>query len=188
MAGAVLLVGWAAGTADATQITAVAIYAATLITTFVASAVYHLTPWHSIRPLLRRIDHAAIYLKIAGTYKPLVVTIGSGFAYLVLALVWTLALIGVVLKLFFWRTPGRSGPALYLVMGWLSPPLILSLWPVVPLSTIVLIALGGLIYTAGVPFYATQRLRYATAIWHGCVVIASACFFIAIASGVAAQS
>jgi hemolysin III len=51
----------------------------------------------------------------------------------------------------------------------------------------ILIALGGLIYTAGVPFYAAQRLRYATAIWHGCVVIASACFFIAIASGMAAQ-
>jgi len=60
-------------------------------------------------PLLRRVDHAAIYLKIAGTYTPLVVMIGSGFAYLVLAVVWTLALIGVLLKLFFWRTPGGSG-------------------------------------------------------------------------------
>lgn len=187
MAGAVLLLGWAAGTADATQIAAIAIYAATLIATFVASAAYHLTPWHGIRPLLRRVDHAAIYLKIAGTYTPLVVMIGSGFAYLVLAVVWALALIGVLLKLFFWRTPGRFGPALYLVMGWLSLALVWSLWPVVPVSTMILIALGALIYTAGVPFYAAQRLRYATAIWHGCVVIASACFFIAIASGMAAQ-
>ena len=187
VAGGIMLLGWAAGTAETAQIAAIAIYAVTLMATFVASAAYHLTPWHQVRPLLRRVDHAAIYLKIAGTYTPLVVMIGSGFAYLVLALVWALALIGVVLKLFFWRAPGRFGPALYLVMGWLSLALVWSLWPVVPLATIVLIALGGLLYTAGVPFYATQRLSYATAIWHGFVLVASACFYIAITTGVAAQ-
>jgi hemolysin III len=187
VAGAVLLIIWAAGTASAAQITAIAIYGATLIATFVASAAYHLTPWHTIRPLLRRFDHAAIYLKIAGTYTPLVVMIGSGFAYLVLGVVWALAVVGVVLKLFFWRVPGRFGPALYLIMGWLSLALIWSLWPLVPLSTMILIAVGGLLYTAGVPFYATERLPYSTAIWHGFVVVASACFFIAIATGVAAQ-
>lgn len=187
VAGAVLLMVWAAGTASPAQMTALAVYGATLVVTFVASAAYHLLPWHGIRPILRRVDHAAIYLKIAGTYTPLVVMIGSGFAYLVLGLVWALAVIGVVLKLFFWRAPGRFGPALYLVMGWLSLALIWSLWPVVPLSTMILIAVGGLLYTAGVPFYAAERLRYSTAIWHGFVVVASACFFIAIATGVAAQ-
>lgn len=186
VAGAIVLVYWAAGVASPAQVTAIAIYGATLIATFAASAVYHLSPWHGARPVLRRFDHAAIYLKIAGTYTPLVVLIGSGFAYLVLAVVWALAVIGVVLKLFFWRAPGRFGPALYLVMGWLSVLLIWSLWPVVPLATMVLIAAGGLLYTAGVPFYAATRLRYATAIWHGFVVVASVCFFIAIATGVAA--
>lgn len=180
ISGAVVLIVMVAGHATAGQIAAISIYGATLIATFVASAMYHLTPWEQIRPLLRRCDHAAIYLKIAGTYTPLVVMIGSGFAYAILGIVWGLAAIGMVLKLFFWRTPGRFGPALYLVMGWLSIGLIWSLWPIVPLASMVLIAVGGLLYTAGVPFYASESLKFSTAIWHGFVVAASGCFFAAI--------
>ncbi len=185
--GAVMLIMWSALNASPGQIAALSIYGATLIATFAASAFYHLTPWDGIRPVLRRFDHAAIYLKIAGTYTPLVVMIGSGFAYLVLAVVWLLAVIGMVLKLFFWSTPGRFGPALYLIMGWLSLALIWSLWPVVPVSAMVLIAVGGLLYTGGVPFYATHQMKYSTAIWHGFVVAASACFFAAIAIATAAM-
>lgn len=185
--GAVILISWAALNASSAQIAAISVYGATLIATFAASAFYHLAPWEDIRPLLRRFDHAAIYLKIAGTYTPLVVMIGSGFAYLVLAIVWTLAVVGIVLKLFFWQTPGRFGPALYLIMGWLSLALIWSLWPIVPLSAMILITVGGLLYTGGVPFYASQTMKYSTAIWHGFVLAASACFFAAIAIATAAM-
>ena len=184
--GTVMLLVWAAGIATAGQMAALSIYGATLIATFVASAFYHLTPWEGIRPFLRRCDHAAIYLKIAGTYTPLVVLIGTGFAYAVLGLVWTLAVIGLVLKLFFWRTPGRFGPALYLIMGWLSIALVWSLWPVVPVAAMVLIAIGGLLYTGGVPFHMAERLKFSIAIWHGFVVAASACFFSAILLAVSA--
>lgn len=184
--GAIVLIIWSLGTATPGQIAAICVYGATLIATFVASAFYHMTPWEGIRPLLRRFDHAAIYLKIAGTYTPLVVMIGSGFAYAVLAIVWGLAVIGMTLKLFFWQTPGRFGPALYLIMGWLSLALVWSLWPVVPASVMVLIAIGGLLYTAGVPFYASETLKFSTAIWHGFVVTASGCFFAAIAIAMAA--
>ena len=184
--GAVVLIIWSSGNTTAGQIAAISVYGATLIATFVASAFYHMTPWDSIRPTLRRFDHAAIYLKIAGTYTPLVVMIGSGFAYVVLAVVWGLAVVGMVLKLFFWRTPGRFGPALYLIMGWLSLALIWSLWPIVPVSAMVLMAAGGLLYTAGVPFYASETMKFSIAIWHGFVVAASACFFAAIAIASAA--
>ncbi len=184
--GAIALIVWSAGVASAGQVAAIAIYGATLIATFAASALYHFTPWEHVRPLLRRFDHAAIYLKIAGTYTPLVVMVGSGFAYAVLAVVWSLAFVGMVLKLFFWRTPGRFGPALYLVMGWLSLALIWSLWPIVPAPAMLLMAAGGLLYTSGVPFYASETMKYATAIWHGFVVAASACFFAAIAISVVA--
>ncbi|PXW72785.1 channel protein (hemolysin III family) [Loktanella sp. PT4BL] len=184
--GAIVLIIWSLGTATPGQIAAICVYGATLIATFVASAFYHMTPWEGIRPLLRRFDHAAIYLKIAGTYTPLVVMIGSGFAYAVLAIVWGLAVIGMTLKLFFWQTPGRFGPALYLIMGWLSLALVWSLWPVVPVAAMVLIAVGGLLYTAGVPFYASETLKFSIAIWHGFVVAASACFFAAIAIATAA--
>ena len=184
--GAVVLIIWSSGNTTAGQIAAISVYGATLIATFVASAFYHMTPWESIRPTLRRFDHAAIYLKIAGTYTPLVVMIGSGFAYVVLAVVWGLAVVGMVLKLFFWRTPGRFGPALYLIMGWLSLALIWSLWPILPVAAMVLMAAGGLLYTAGVPFYASETMKFSIAIWHGFVVAASACFFAAIAIASAA--
>jgi hemolysin III len=184
--GAIVLIVWASGMASAAQVAAISIYGATLIATFVASAMYHFTPWESLRPALQRVDHAAIYLKIAGTYTPLVVIIGSGFAYVILGIVWGLAVLGMVLKLFFWRTPGRFGPTLYLIMGWLSIALIWSLWPIVPLPAMALIAAGGLLYTAGVIFFAAENLKFAMAIWHGFVLMASACFFAAIALGVGA--
>jgi hemolysin III len=183
-AGAVFLIVWSAGQASDPQMAAIAVYGATLVATFAASALYHFTPWEHVRPLLRRFDHAAIYLKIAGTYTPLVVMIGSGFAYAVLAFVWALALVGMALKLFFWRTPGRFGSTLYLVMGWFSLALIWSLWPVVPELALVLMAVGGVLYTAGVPFYASETMKFSIAIWHGFVVTASACFFAAIALSV----
>ncbi|WP_296423779.1 hemolysin III family protein [Yoonia sp.] len=180
MGGAVVLMVWAMGMTSAGHVAALSVYGATLIATFVASAFYHMTPWEDIRPVLRRFDHAAIYLKIAGTYTPLVVTIGSGFAYLVLAVVWGLAVIGMLLKLFFWRTPGRFGPALYLIMGWLSVALIWSLWAIVPGAAVALIAVGGLLYTTGVIFHVAEKMKFSNAIWHGFVVAASACFFAAI--------
>lgn len=186
VSGAIVLIVWTTGMASAAQIAAISVYGATLIATFVASAMYHFTPWENLRPTLQRVDHAAIYLKIAGTYTPLVVIIGSGFAYAILGIVWGLAVLGMILKLFFWRTPGRFGPALYLIMGWLSIALIWSLWPIVPLPAMVLIAVGGLLYTAGVVFFAAENLKFAMAIWHGFVLTASACFFAAIALGMGA--
>lgn len=185
VAGTVILMVQHAGLASPAQLAALAIYGAGLMATFVASAAYHLLPSHSIRPLLRRLDHAAIYLMIAGTYTPLVVLVNTPFAYAILAIVWGLALIGIALKLFFWSTPGRYGPALYLVMGWLSVGLIWSIWPLLPMAVIVLMAVGGLTYTAGVIFYISER-KFTTAIWHSFVVAASACFWAAITLGAAA--
>lgn len=180
--GAVMLFVLLAGQASGWQLLALAVYGIGLISTFSASAFYHMTPWPQIRPTLRRFDHAAIYLMIAGTYTPLVVMAGTSFAYIILGLVWGLAVIGITLKLFFWQTPGRFGPALYLIMGWLSIGLIWSIWPIVPGAVIGLIAAGGLTYTVGVLLYASKK-KFSTAIWHGFVVAASACFWVAILIG-----
>lgn len=175
--GAIMLLVWSAPVASPWEVTAIAVYAITLVGTFTASAFYHMTPWENIRPVLRRIDHAAIYLKIAGTYTPLVVMIGSGLAYVVLAIVWALAVIGMVLKLVFWSKPGQFGPALYLIMGWMSVVLVWSSWEALPFGYILA---GGLLYTVGVLFHAARNMKFANAIWHGFVVAASACFFVAI--------
>lgn len=180
----VLLLIWATGTTDAGTVVGLSIYGAMLIASFVASACYHFTPWETPRPVLRRIDHAAIYLKIAGTYTPLVILIGSAFAYGVLAVVWGLAALGAVLKLFFWARPGRWGVGLYLGLGWLSVALVSSLFTVVPGAALALMAIGGLVYSAGAVLFSLEGLRFQNAIWHSFVLAASGCFFAAITLGV----
>lgn len=182
--GATFLAIWNFGQVSGGQTAALVIYGLALVATFIASALYNMSPWESVRPTLRRIDHAAIYLKIAGTYTPLVVLIGSLSSYLVLAAVWGLAVFGIIRKLFFWRNPGKLGTVLYLVMGWMSIALIWSLVPVLPFAAMALICGGGLIYSVGVIFYVWKSLKFSRAIWHGFVLTASVCFYIAISLGV----
>ena len=182
--GAGLLMMWSFGETRGDLALALVIYGAALVATFGASAFYHMTPWEHLRPTLRRIDHAAIFLKIAGTYTPLVVMIGSFGSYMLLALIWALAVLGVIRKIFFWRTPCRYDTLMFLFMGWLSLLLIWSLVPLVPVATICLIAVGGLLYSVGVVFYSWQGLKYSMAIWHAFVLTASLCFYGAIALGV----
>lgn len=162
------------------DVLATAVYTFCMLFALMASAVYHLTPAERIRPLLHRIDHAAIYLKIAGTYTPLVAAIGSGFAYGILGIVWLLAAIGAVAKLWFWRTDGKGSLALYLGMGWLSVLLVWPMWQSLNRATLTLVVVGGLIYSAGTLIYAHPGMRYQNAIWHAVVLLASICFFSAI--------
>ncbi|MEM8542333.1 MAG: hemolysin III family protein [Pseudomonadota bacterium] len=182
--GTALLLTWASFRLGVGEVTALTIYCLTVIAGFTASACYHMTPWEHFRPVLRRIDHAAIYLKIAGTYTPLVVMIGSLSSYLILTLVWGLAAFGTVTKLFYWQLPTRSsGTLFYLAMGWISVLIIYPLGFVMPESAIWLIIVGGLTYTSGVVFYKWESLKYSNAIWHGFVFVASGCFFAAITIG-----
>ncbi|WP_281985169.1 PAQR family membrane homeostasis protein TrhA [Thalassorhabdomicrobium marinisediminis] len=184
----ILLMVWVSGTSSAGMLAGLWIYGVALIGSFIASTCYHFTPWERPRHLLRRIDHAAIYLKIAGTYTPLVVMIGSAFAYGVLALVWTLAAIGAAAKLFFWARPGRFGAGLYVGLGWLSVLLVSSLVPVVPGAALALIVAGGLVYSIGAVLFSLDEWRFQNAVWHGFVLTASACFFAAIALSVPATA
>ena len=181
--GTAFLILWAQGQTSGTVV-GLWVYGIALTASFVASFCYHFTPWEGPRPVLRRIDHAAIYVKIAGTYTPLVVLIGSAFAYGVLTLVWGLAAVGVAMKLFFWARPSRWGVALYLGLGWLSIALASSLIPLVSGLVLGLIVAGGLIYSAGAILFSLEDLKFQNAIWHSFVLIASACFFAAIALGV----
>lgn len=160
---------------------ATGVYSACALLSLIASAIYHMSPHDGLRPMLHRIDHAAIYLKIAGTYTPLVMVIGSGFAYSVLGVVWTLALAGALAKLWFWRTDAQGSLALYLAMGWLSVLLIWPMWQSLSGTAITLIVTGGLIYSAGTFIYAHPGMGFQNALWHGIVLSASVCFFSAIA-------
>ena len=186
VSGAATLTVFATMSATEGQFAAVAVYAAALIATFAASASYHMTPWESLRPTLRRLDHAAIFLKIAGTYTPLVVLIHSAFAYAVLGLVWSLALGGVLLRLLKRGRLGHIQTWTYLLLGWLS---LLLAWPMVrtlPFGVTAFVVAGGLLYSLGVVFFRWESLRFSMAIWHGFVLAASACFFAAISLGLLA--
>lgn len=178
--GIILLPIWGESNISSGGFVSLLIYAFSLLATFLASAIYHMTPWEGLRSTFRRFDHAAIYLKIAGTYTPLVVIIGSLVPYVVLAVVWGIAIFGIIQKLFFWQIPGRLGPLLFLVMGWLSIFIIWPLIPIVPTATTWLIVIGGLLYTSGTIFYKWKSLKFSNAIWHGFVVAASTCFYFAI--------
>jgi len=179
--GGGLLIAFSLGHVSTGLIIALFVYGLAILASFAASACYHHTPWKHYRPTLRRFDHAAIYLKIAGTYTPLVVMLGSALGYVILAAVWAIAAFGVIAKLFFWSRQDRAGVWLYLLMGWLSVFLLFSMIPILPWLSTGLIATGGALYTLGVIFYFWDSLKFSNAIWHGFVVSASSCFFAAIA-------
>lgn len=161
------------------QLAGLTIYWVGLVAMLSVSFCYHMTPWESLRPTLRRADHATIFLKIAGTYTPLVISIGTGLGYVILAIVWGLALVGAAMKLFMWRSPGKLNAALYLGLGWISVFLIWSVFQTSPAAGWCAVV-GGLLYSSGVIFFHWESLKFANAIWHGFVVVASAFFFAAI--------
>lgn len=169
---------------NGTMVPTTAIYVACLLLAFGASAAYHLTPADGLRRVLHRVDHAAIYLKIAGTYTPLVATIGTGFAYAVLAFVWALAGLGAVAKLWFAATDAKWSLWLYLGMGWVAVLLIWPMWHSLSGLVLALIVIGGSIYSAGTWVFAHPGMRFQNAIWHVFVLVASACLFGAVALSV----
>ncbi|MBO6611788.1 MAG: hemolysin III family protein [Roseitalea sp.] len=159
---------------------ALIVYGLTVFGLFCFSAAYHMTPWPETRPLLRRFDQAAIFLKIAGSYTPVVVLIGGGLAYSLLAMIWAAALLGAAGKLFSGGILDRYTVLLYLAMGWASLLLVWPMFATVPFVDAWLIVAGGLIYSVGVIFHQWDGLKYQNAVWHGFVLSASACHFIAI--------
>lgn len=176
--------GWLAGTgylgfSTPLQI-AIGIYALTVVVLFNCSAMYHLTPLPQLRPLLRRFDQSAIFFKIAGTYTPLVVIVGSAFSYSVLALVWAAALVGAGFKLLTGDRLDRYTVAIYLALGWGSVLLLWPLYNALPVAGATTIVLGGLLYTVGVYFHQAENMKYSNAIWHGFVLSASVMHFVAI--------
>ncbi|WP_421852017.1 PAQR family membrane homeostasis protein TrhA [Oricola sp.] len=178
-----VLIILAVPTLDVFSTSALAVYGTTVILLFSVSAAYHMISHHEWRPILRRFDQAAIFFKIAGTYTPLVMLIGSMFAYGVLALVWTIAVLGAIAKLSFWHSIERFSVILFLALGWASLTLAWPIFATLPVVVSMLILAGGLLYSVGVIFHLWEGLRYQNAIWHGFVLAASACHFTAVSYG-----
>lgn len=163
------------------DIAAVSIYAAGLISMLALSATYNLLPVSRWKWIFRRFDHSAIYVLIAATYTPFIAQMPMSVTSVVLMSgVWGVAVIGIVLKLFF---PGRfDGLAvvLYLALGWSGVMVYDVIADVLPHSALWLVAIGGVLYSAGVVFHVWERLRFQNAIWHGFVLLAASCHYAAV--------
>ena len=174
-----LLSGGGAGLAVATGV-----YVLCLVAMLACSTAYNLTRPTPVRPFLRRMDEAAIFLMIAGSYTPFTTQRMTGaWAISMTALVWALASAGVVGKLFVPRVPDRVWTLGYVAFGWVALIALRPLIEGVPLGILVLLAAGGLIYTTGALVYHSQT-PYRRAIWHGFVVTAAAAHYAAICAGV----
>ncbi|MER5171500.1 hemolysin III family protein [Thioclava sp. GXIMD2076] len=181
IAGISGLMVWAAITRPLAHLWPLGIYAGGLVASFGFSAAYNLTLHEPTRAVLRRFDHAAIYLLIAGTYTPMALLGMGGAAGWALAIsAWVIAAIGMVMKLGFFDRWQRLGFVMYLALGWIgliaSYPIVTSL----PLAAVILILAGGLIYSAGTIFHVIERIPFSRAIWHGAVLAGAVTHFIAI--------
>lgn len=177
-----LLVLASRGPRDAWQIVGGVIFGSTLVMLYLASTLYHALPPSRAKNALRVIDHAAIYLLIAGTYTPFMLGALRGpWGWTLLAIIWTLALAGIAAKVMAgFRWPALS-TILYLAMGWLILVAIRPLAANISPAGIGLLVAGGLCYTGGVIFYVMdRRIKYGHAVWHGFVTAGSACHFFAV--------
>jgi len=174
--GTVLVVFAAIGTARP-ELPAIVTYLATLLTVLGVSLAFNLAPAASgLRRLMARLDQAAIFLLIAGTYTPFLAVLGGTPGSKLLAvLVWGLALVGVALKLIVPQNFGRLAIAFYLAIGWSGILVCQPLASVLPPPSFWLIIAGGLTYTAGIVFHLWDRLKFQNVLWHVFVVAGSTC-------------
>ncbi len=158
-----------------------AVFGITAALLYLSSTLYHAVRSPAPKRVLRVIDHAAIYLLIAGTYTPFTLGVLRGvLGWTVFGLVWTLATAGVVFKTVRGFRHPRLSLALYLGMGWLILVVAKPLWLLVPAWGVFWLVAGGLAYTIGVVFYANRRIPYGHFIWHLFVLTGTACHFVAV--------
>ncbi len=180
VAAPVLIVA-AASTNDPWRIVAVSIYAATLVLLYASSTIYHSVRSLPLKSAMQRVDHAAIYLLIAGTYTPfMLISLRGPWGWSMFCIVWALALLGVILKSAYGAKLPALSTWLYLAMGWLIVIAIRPMSAHVAPTGMRWLALGGLLYTGGVVFYVWERIRFSHAVWHLFVLGGSLSHFFAI--------
>jgi hemolysin III len=179
-----LIVGW--GTVA--KVISLIVYGTSLIFLFSASATYHMVQVKDkVLEIFRKIDHSAIYFLIAGTYTPFCVNAFSGFwKWGMLSIIWSLALIGIIVKVFYIRAPRWLNAGIYLVMGWLCIAAIGQMLAVLPVWVLSWLIAGGVIYTLGAIVYITKIFNFIPGvfgfheIWHIFVMLAAAAHFVAV--------
>jgi hemolysin III len=170
-----------AGRHGGLAIVGAAVFAATMALLYLTSTLYHALAPNRAKRVFQILDHGAIYLLIAGTYTPFTMGVLRGpWGWTLFALIWTLAVAGVVLKSVGGVRHPRLSTGLYVAMGWLILAAAKPLWHAMPAWGLFWLAAGGVAYTAGIGFYAADRMRYAHFLWHLFVLAGTACHFIAV--------
>ncbi|MGB0506490.1 MAG: PAQR family membrane homeostasis protein TrhA [Pikeienuella sp.] len=178
-----ILIWYVALEGETIAIIAVSIYVVTLLAMFFASAVYNLTSRkRPIKALFRRLDHSAIYLKIAGVYTPFAaLSMGGGGRRLLIG-VWVAALSGLGMKMVLSHRHEVLSLFLYVGIGWAAAPFLSELLASISYDTAILLFTGGALYMIGIGFHLWTRLAYHNAIWHGFVLVATTVIYAAIAT------
>jgi hemolysin III len=183
---ALLVVGWG-GTA---KFVSVLVYGLSLIALFSASATYHLAKVKpAVLQTLRKFDHSAIFLLIAGTYTPFCVNAFTGFfRWGLLSIIWAIALIGIVVNVFYINAPRWASASVYVVMGWLCLSAVGQMSAALSVSAIVWLIVGGVVYTLGAVVYATKIFNFVPGkfgfheVWHIFVLLGALAHFLSVMS------
>lgn len=176
-----LLVIFASLHGSARHVVGCSIFGASMVLLYTASTLYHSARSPRLKHIFKTADHACIFLLIAGTYTPFtLVTLQGGWGWTLLAIVWGIAAVGIVFKIFFVYRFRTAATVAYLLMGWLAVVAVKPLLANLPPGGLFWLVAGGLSYTVGTVFYLLKRLPYSHAIWHLFVLGGTTCHFFAV--------
>ncbi|XVK27639.1 hemolysin III family protein [Pectinatus frisingensis] len=163
------------------QMIAAIVYGVSLVLLYLASTLYHSFSRQHVKSVLKFFDHAAIYILIAGNYTPFtLIPLHGKFGWSIFALVWGLALVGIIFKIFFVKRFKYFSTICYLLMGWMAVLMVKPLLAVLPAAAIYWLVAGGILYTIGTVFYLDKQIPYNHAVWHLFVIGGSVSHFISI--------
>lgn len=178
IAAFVLLTVFASTQHSTIKVLSCALFGLSLIAMYTASTIYHTVRDVRAKHFFKIVDHTTIYGLIAGTYTPIVLVILQGtWGWFLFCLIWGLALLGFVFKIFYTGRFEKLSVSIYVGMGWLAIIAIEPLWHALSFTGLAWLFAGGLSYTGGVIFYVMKRVNFAHALWHLCVLGGSICHF-----------
>jgi hemolysin III len=181
LVGVIALYVMASGSLPAASTFSLSVYGIGLLAVFSFSAAYNLAGVSPLKAILRRIDQATVFFKIASTYTPFMVVKLAGWpATGLLAVIWSVATFGMTTKLFFPHRLTKTSYVLYLLLGWCAVFVFIPLFGALSSRSLMLLLAGGILYTIGVTFHLWRGLRYHNAIWHGFVLGGAGCHYAAI--------
>ena len=179
--GLVFLILKAQAKGDKWHLVSFVIFGISLLLLYTSSTLYHINPWNRAKQCLRKMDHSAIYLLIAGTYTPFLLTSLRGtIGWIMFVIIWVFAIVGIIFKL---ATQIRSkwvSAVIYLIMGWLAVFIAPTMINNLPAASLIFLAAGGLSYSLGVIFYIWKKLPYHHAVWHLFVLGGSICHYFSV--------